>query len=227
MPDSGPSDAAAPGTGQRGPDFVAPGIPEGHDPPAVQPVPFHGQAGAYLGEAYQPIPNQPVPNQPVPNQFGQPEPPYGPVPPPGPGSPNRPSRRAGLIWIPIVAVVAVLAIVVALAALTRQQPPPVAQTPMPEDTARAFVEAGYRSDCEAARKTIDDEFWNRAGLTCLDVSFHGSDFMDTTVADWAFTDTEVTGDLATIMLDPPGEIPPTVLRMRLVDGGWRITDWQF
>ncbi|MFC7618826.1 hypothetical protein [Microlunatus sp. GCM10028923] len=218
MPDSGQSETAAPDTGQRGPDFVAPGFPgEGTAPPAIQPVPYHGQVGAYLGDLHQPDPNQP----------GQPESPYGPVPPAGPGAPNRPKRPARLLWIPIVAVVVVLAIVVAVAALTRQPESPAVQVPLPEDTARAFVEAGYRSDCEAARKTIDEEFWDRGGLTCQDVSFHGAEFIDTTIADWAFTDTEVTGDLASITLDPPGEIAPTVLRMRLIDGGWRITDWQF
>ncbi|GAB3759085.1 hypothetical protein [Microlunatus parietis] len=214
MTDSGPSETAAPGNGQRGPDFVAPGLPDGTAPPAVQPVPYHGQLGPYLGGTNPPAPNQP----PIP---------YGPVPgEPGP-PPDRPKRPLRLLWIPIVAAVAVLAIVVAVAALTRQPQPPATQAPMPEDTARAFVDAGYRSDCDAARRTIDQEFWDRAGLTCLDVSFHGSEFIDTTIADWAFTDTEVTGDLASITLDPPGEIPPTVLRMRLIDGAWRITDWQF
>lgn len=217
MPDSGQSETAAPATGQRGPDFVAPGLPDGTAPPAVQPVPFHGQLGPYLGGTNPPAPHQPAG-----------PPPYGPVPPPEPGAAEPPKRPARLVWVSIAAAVAVLAIVVAVAALTRQQqPPPVAQGPVPEDTARAFVDAGYRSDCDAARKTIDEEFWDRAGLTCLDVSFHGSEFVDTTMADWAFTDTEVTGDLASITLDPPGEIPPTVLRMRLIDGSWRITDWQF
>ena len=107
------------------------------------------------------------------------------------------------------------------------RPPAAVERPLPEDTARAFVEAGYRSDCPAVRATIDDEFWEGAGLTCLDVSFHGSDFADTTVADWTFTDTEITGDQASLTLDPPGEIPSTALHLRFIDGAWKITDWQF
>jgi hypothetical protein len=128
----------------------------------------------------------------------------------------------------ILAAVAALVIIGGGVGIVIMNSRPVAvQRPLPEDTARAFVEAGYRSDCDAVRATIDEDFWERGGLTCLDVSFHGADFADTTVADWAITDTAITGDLATLTLDPPGEIPSTALHLRFVDGAWKITDWQF
>jgi len=97
----------------------------------------------------------------------------------------------------------------------------------PEDTVRAFVEAAYRSDCAAVRATIDDAFWEGERLNCLDVSFHGADFADTTVADWTISGITVTGDLAKVTLDPPGGIPPTDLHLRLIDGIWKITSWVF
>lgn len=143
------------------------------------------------------------------------------APPPGPGR-TGPPRLA----CPIIAVVAAMLIIgagvaaVIIASIG-------ANGPMPEETARAFVAAAYRSDCDAVRATITDEFWNGAQLSCMDVSFHGSDFADTTVEDWSFADTKITKDIATITLDPPGDLPPTELRMRLVDGTWKITSWQF
>lgn len=131
-----------------------------------------------------------------------------------------------MIMLAVVAAVVIIGAGVGVM-IMNSAPPAVVERPLPEDTARAFVEAGYRSDCPAVRATIDDEFWDGAGLTCLDVSFHGADFAGTTVADWAFTDTQVTGDRATLTLDPPGEIPSTALHLRFVDGAWKITNWQF
>ncbi|WP_152364591.1 hypothetical protein [Microlunatus speluncae] len=217
MTDSGSPENATVAKGQRGPDFV---VPE-HGPRLIDPRPptFTRPTVASAGPVF--------PRDGVPASGDAP--PAGS--PPSSGAPPRSSPRSGPSRV-LVALLAVAAAVVVVAGvgigvvIMNPATLPV-RAPMPEDTARAFVEAAYRSDCPAVRATITDEFWDGAGLTCLDVSFHGVDFADTTVADWTFTDTEITGNEASLTLDPPGEIPSTALRMRLVDGTWKITNWQF
>ncbi len=215
MTDSGSPDQATVAKGQRGPDFVVPD----HGPRLIDPRPptFTRPATPATGPVF---PRDGVPAS-------------GDLPlagsAPSSSAPPGPERRSGRtrVLIAVLAGAAAVLVIVGVAVGTMIMKPAAMAQPLPEDTARAFVEAAYRSDCPAVRATITDEFWDGAGLTCLDVSFHGADFADTTVADWTFADTEITGDQATLTLDPPGEIPSTSLRMRLVDGTWKITNWQF